>query len=93
MGTGGKPRMAVFKSNQHIYCQIIDDEKGITLVAESDMKVDGTKKEKAYNVGKKLAEKAAKKQITEVVFDRGGFLFHGRVAELAKGAREGGLKF
>ena len=92
-GTRDLPRLAVFRSNSHIYAQLIDDSKGITLISESDVKVDGTKKEKAYNVGKKLAEKATKKKISMVVFDRGGFLYHGRVSELAKGAREGGLKF
>lgn len=92
-GTSARPRLAVFRSNTHVYAQLIDDSKGVTLIAESDVKVSGTKKEKAYNVGKKLAEKAAKKKISEVVFDRGGFLYHGRVSELAKGAREGGLKF
>ncbi len=92
-GTAEKPRLAVFRSNQHIYVQIIDDEKSLTLVSASDASEKGTKKEKAYSVGKKLAEKAAKKKITQVVFDRGGFLYHGRIAELARGAREGGLKF
>ena len=92
-GTKNKPRLAVFRSSTHIYAQIIDDSKNVTLLSESDTKVTGTKKEKAYSVGKKLAEKAAKKKISQVVFDRGGFLYHGRVSELAKGAREGGLKF
>lgn len=93
VGTTKRPRLAVFRSNTHIYAQIIDDSKGVTLLSESDVKVSGTKKEKAYNVGKILAQKASKKKITQVVFDRGGFLFHGRVSEVAKGAREGGLKF
>lgn len=93
LGTSMRPRLAVFKSNKHIYAQIVDDSSGVTLVSESDAKVSGTKKEKAYNVGKKLAQKCAKKKITTVVFDRGGFLYHGRVSEVAKGAREGGLRF
>lgn len=93
MGTKESPRLAVFRSNKHIYAQIVDDSKGVTLIAESDVKISGTKKEKAYNVGKKLAQKALKKKISQVVFDRGGFLYHGRVEEVAKGAREGGLKF
>lgn len=96
MGTVEKPRLAVFRSNQHIYAQIIDDLQGKTLVAESDIKLEKKKYpkvESAYEVGKKLAEKAIKKGISEVVFDRGGFLYHGRVEKLALGAREGGLKF
>lgn len=93
MGTQDKPRLAVFRSSQHIYAQIIDDLKSQTLVSESDLKLKGSKKEKAFEVGKKLAEKALKLKINTVVFDRGGFLYHGRVEELAKGAREGGLKF
>lgn len=92
-GTKECPRLAVFRSNQHIYAQIIDDTTHKTLVSASDVKIIGKKKEKAYNVGKTLAQKAIKKNITEVVFDRGGFLYHGRVEELARGAREGGLKF
>lgn len=94
IGSTNRPRLAVFKSNQHIYVQIIDDSAGKTLAAESDIKLNkSTKKEKAYEVGKKIAEKAIKQKISEVVFDRGGFLYHGRIAEVARGAREGGLKF
>lgn len=92
-GTNMRPRLSVFRSNKHIYVQIIDDLKGVTLVAVSDILENGTKKEKAYNIGKKLAQKAIKKKISKVVFDRGGFLYHGRVLEVAKGAREGGLEF
>lgn len=94
--TGGsdRPRLAVFRSGKHIFAQIIDDAKGATILAESDMKIkQGTKSERAYTVGKKIAEKAVKGKIESVVFDRGGFLYHGRIAEVAKGAREGGLKF
>ncbi|MDP2671909.1 MAG: 50S ribosomal protein L18 [Candidatus Daviesbacteria bacterium] len=93
MGIKDCPRLAVFRSSQHIYAQIVDDSQGKTLVAGSDLKETGTKKEKALKVGKALAKKALNKKITRVVFDRGGFLYQGRVAELAKGAREGGLKF
>ena len=93
IGTKNRPRLAVFRSGKHIYTQIIDDSEGKTLVAVSDIKETGAKKERAYKVGKKLAEKATKRKIKSVVFDRGGFKFQGRVAELAKGAREGGLKF
>lgn len=94
-GTAERPRLAIFRSNQHIYAQIIDDKKGKTLVAASDMKLNkkGPKSELSYEVGKKLAEEALKKGIKTVVFDRGGFLYHGRVEKLATGAREGGLKF
>ena len=98
-GTSDRPRLSVFRSGKHIYAQIIDDSLGKTLVAESDLKLSAStalntkKSEKAYEVGKKLAERALKKKIKEVVFDRGGFLYHGRVEEVAKGAREGGLKF
>lgn len=87
-------RLSVFRSSQYIYAQIIDDVKGQTLVSTSDTKLKGhSKKERAYQVGLALAKKAAAKKIKEVVFDRGRFLYHGRVAELARGAREGGLKF
>lgn len=94
IGTKDKPRLAVFRSGQHIYAQIINDSESKTLVAESDFKLDKMQKsKKAYEVGKKLAERALKIKIKKVVFDRGGFLYHGRVAELGKGAREGGLEF
>lgn len=93
-GDMDRPRVAVFKSGQHIYAQIIDDLKGKTLVAESDLKVkEGTKKEKALKVGETLAGKAIKAKITKVVFDRGGFAYHGRIASLAEGLRKGGLQF
>lgn len=98
-GTKECPRLAVFRSNKHIFAQIIDDSMGKTLVSVSDNKMDKvsgaqlSKSKKAYEIGKKLAEKALKFKIKEVVFDRGGFLYHGRIAELAKGAREGGLQF
>ena len=93
-GTSNRPRLAVFRSSSHIFAQIIDDSMGKTLVAASDLKLTkGTKSERAFEVGKKLAEKAIKHKIKNVLFDRGGFLYHGRVAELARGAREGGLIF
>lgn len=92
-GTTTRPRLSVFRSSKHIYAQLIDDSEGKTLVAISDIKGVGTKKEKAYKVGKDLAEKAIKIKIKTVVFDRGGFKYQGRIAELARGAREGGLKF
>lgn len=92
-------RLAVFRSNKHIYAQIIDDEKGHTLVAanEKDLKLKKeeklTKTQKAKMVGKILAEKAKRKKITNVWFDRRAYKYHGRVKALAEGAREGGLKF
>lgn len=94
MGTKEQPRLAVFRSGQHIYAQIINDQENKTLVAESDLEMDKLQKsQRAYEVGKKLAAKAVKAKIKKVVFDRGGFLYHGRVTELGKGAREGGLEF
>lgn len=95
-GTTERPRLAVYRSTNHISAQIIDDVKGVTLVAASTYEKQfetGGNKEAAKNVGKLIAERAADKGITEVVFDRGGYLYHGRVSELAEGAREGGLKF
>lgn len=97
-GTLSRPRMSVFRSNKEIYVQLIDDYAGHTLVsASSRMKelaqVVGTKTDKAKLVGKKIAELALQKGITEVVFDRNGYKYHGRVKALAEGAREGGLKF
>lgn len=94
-GTTERLRLAVFRSSQHIYAQIIDDSSGKTLVSESDLRLakNGTKKDAAFEVGKNLAQKAAKKGIKTVVFDRGGFLYHGRIEKLAAGAREGGLVF
>jgi large subunit ribosomal protein L18 len=94
-GTAARPRLAVFRANQHIYAQLIDDVTGKTLAAASsiELKRTGKKSESATEVGKKIAEKALAKDITAVVFDRGGFAYHGRVKALAEGAREGGLKF
>jgi len=96
-GTAARPRLAVYRSNAHISAQIIDDVAGVTLVSASTLEKDfdgiGSNKAAARTVGKNIAERAAAKGITEVVFDRGGYLYHGRVSELAEGAREGGLKF
>ena len=98
VGTATKPRLAVFRSNNEIYAQIIDDTEGKTLVAASSRdkditKASGNKTEKAAMVGKAIAEKALKAGIENISFDRGGYLYHGRVKSLADGAREGGLKF
>ena len=96
-GTAERPRLAVYRSNAHISAQIIDDVAGVTLVSASthEKEFEGNcgNKAAAKRVGERLAERAAAKGITEVVFDRGGYLYHGRVSELAEGAREGGLKF
>lgn len=93
IGTDDCPRLSVFKSNKRIFAQLINDVAGKTLVTAGDFGTAGTKLERAYEVGKKIATLAAKKKIAKVVFDRGGFLYHGRIAKLAQGAREGGLKF
>lgn len=94
IGTKERPRLSVFRSSKHIYAQIIDDKAGRTLTSASDIKMaKEPKRKKAYEVGKQLAEKTLKIKIKKVVFDRGGFLYHGRVAEVSKGAREGGLEF
>ena len=96
-GTPVCPRLNVFRSEANIYAQIIDDTKGLTLAAasslEKDFECDGTKTDAARKVGEILAERAKAKGIETVVFDRGGYLYHGRVQALAEGAREGGLQF
>ncbi len=94
-GTDTKPRLSVFRSNKTIYAQLIDDAKGTTIAFASSatIKETITKVEASSIVGKTIAEKAIAAGITEVVFDRGGYLYHGRVKSLAEGAREGGLKF
>ena len=96
-GTSTMPRLSVFRSNKDIYAQIIDDVNGNTLVSASSNNKDFDKFENkvlaALEVGKTIAKKASKKGITLVKFDRGGYLYHGRVKSLADGAREGGLKF
>lgn len=116
-GTVQRPRLSVFRSNKHIYAQLVNDEKGNVLVSAKDtdlkketkakekktspVKAVGTKKEKSktgkvaisYNIGKLIAERALKKKIEKIVFDRGGFSYHGRIKAVAEGARDGGLKF
>ena len=96
-GTAERPRLNVYRSLNHIYAQVIDDVKGATIAAasstEKDFGMTGGNKEAARKVGELIAKRAAEKGITEVVFDRGGYVYHGRVKELAEGAREGGLKF
>ena len=91
---GARPRLSVFRSNKFIYAQIIDDTKGVTLAAANDVKVEkGTKLERAQLVGKNIAAAAQAKKITEVVFDRNGFKYTGRIKLVADAAREAGLKF
>lgn len=97
-GSAERPRLSVFRSNKDIYAQLIDDTNGVTLAAassaESELKSQKVNKvDMARLVGKKIAEKAAAAGITTVTFDRGGYLYHGRVKSLAEGARESGLKF
>ena len=107
-GSGDRPRLSVFRSLKHIYGQLIDDYSGLTVVAANDFSVNkiksgkedkkntpavGAKVEIAFKVGKSLAEEAKKKGISRVVFDRGGFAYHGRVKAFAEGARAGGLEF
>ena len=96
-GTAERPRLNVFRSLNHIYAQLIDDVNAVTLVAASSVEKgfegNGSNVEGAKTVGKMIAEKALAAGIKEVVFDRGGYLYHGRVAVLAEGAREGGLEF
>lgn len=96
-GTPEMPRLNVFRSEANIYAQIIDDVNGVTLCSASTMDKDfegnGGNKEAAKKVGAAIAKRAADKGIAEVVFDRGGYIYHGRVKELAEAAREGGLKF
>ena len=96
-GTPERPRLAVYRSNAHISAQVIDDVNGVTLASASTYEKDfggiGSNKAAARKVGAALAERALAKGISSVVFDRGGYIYHGRVSELAEGAREGGLKF
>jgi large subunit ribosomal protein L18 len=99
-GTAERPRLAVFRSSAHIYAQLIDDSRNHTLAAASDLEADfksatqgKTKTERAKEVGKVIAERAKVLGVNEVVFDRGGFRYHGRVAAVAEGAREAGLQF
>ena len=96
-GTPERPRLAVYRSNANISAQIIDDVNGVTLVSantyEAVFEGNGSNKEAARKIGNTIAKRALEKGITTVVFDRGGYIYHGRVSELAEGAREGGLKF
>lgn len=97
---GGKPRLSVFRSSQQIYAQVIDDARGVTLASASTLEKDnrsqlktGANIDAAKTIGKQVAERALKAGVEEVIFDRGSYIFHGRVKALAEAAREGGLKF
>jgi large subunit ribosomal protein L18 len=97
---GGRPRLSVFRSSEQIYAQVIDDEKGVTLAAASTLEKTlreelktGANIEAARRVGKEIAERAKKAGVAKVVFDRGAYMYHGRIKALAEGAREGGLEF
>jgi large subunit ribosomal protein L18 len=98
-GTAARPRLNVYRSSKHIYAQIVDDDKGHTLASASSLSKEleglktGANRAAARAVGKLIAQKATAKNVTKVVFDRGGYVYHGRIKELAEGAREGGLKF
>lgn len=96
-GSGDRPRLSVFRSNKEIYCQLIDDLTGKTLAAasssEKELQSAGNKTERAKSVGQLIGERAQALNIESVVFDRGGYIYHGRVKALAEGAREKGLKF
>lgn len=95
-GTESRPRLVVFRSNQHLYAQLIDDVEGVTLAASSTQVLgEGLKanKDSATKVGKDIATKALEKKIESVIFDRNGYIYHGKIKAIADGAREGGLKF
>ncbi len=97
-GTGGRPRLAIFRSLNHIYAQVIDDERGVTLCSASTVEKtakigNGGNVGAAKEIGRLIAERAKEKGITSVVFDRGGYIYHGRVRSLAEAAREAGLQF
>lgn len=93
-GTAKSPRLSVFRSNQYVYAQLIDDDKGKIIISLNDCKIKkGTKTEKAKEIGQLIAKEALAQKINKVVFDRGGYKYHGRIKAVAEGAREGGLKF
>ncbi len=93
-GTENRPRLAVFRSNKALYGQLINDESGLTMMSvRTDLSAKKSPKEKAFDAGKRIAEEAKSKKITQVVFDRGGFLYMGAIESFADGAREGGMSF
>ncbi len=92
-GTSERPRLVVFRSDKHIYAQLVDDNAQRTIMTVTDNGIEGKKVEKSFEVGKKVASLAKERGVTSIVFDRGGYLYHGRVKAVADGAREGGLEF
>ncbi len=92
-GTGERPRLVIYRSLKHIYAQLVDDVSQRTLMTVTDSGLEGKKVEKSAEVGKRIAQKAKEAGVTRVVFDRGGYKYHGRVKAVADGAREGGLEF
>lgn len=92
-GTTGRPRLVVFRSLKHIAAQLVDDQQRRTILAVSDQGIEGTKTQRATEVGKRIAARAKESGVSKVVFDRAGYRYHGRVKALADGAREGGLEF
>jgi len=92
-GTADRPRLVIFRSLKHIYAQLVDDNAQKTILTVTDKDCSGKKVEKSFEVGKKIAAQAKDAGLTKVVFDRGGYLYHGRVKAVADGAREGGLEF
>ena len=92
-GTAERPRLVVFRSLKHIYAQLVDDVTQRTLMTVTDNELNGKNVEKSFEVGKKIAARAKEAGVTKIVFDRGGYLYHGRVKAVADGAREGGLEF
>ena len=92
-GTAERPRLVVFRSDKHIYAQLVDDNAQRTIMTVTDSGIEGKKVEKSFEVGKKVASLAKERGVTSIVFDRGGYLYHGRVKAVADGAREGGLEF
>ena len=93
VGSADRPRLVVYRSLKHIYAQLVDDDKQHTLMTVTDAGFEGKKTAKSTEVGKRIAEKAKEAGVTRVVFDRGGYKYHGRVKAVADGAREGGLEF
>lgn len=96
IGSADRPRLCIFRSSKHVYAQVIDDATGLTLVSASTLDTDGVKganKDACAAIGKEVAKRAVAKNIKQVVFDRNGYLYHGRVKSLADAAREGGLEF
>jgi len=92
-GTGDRPRLVIYRSLKHIYAQLVDDVAQRTLMTVTDSGLEGKKTERSAEVGKRIAQKAKEAGVTKVVFDRGGYKYHGRVKAVADGAREGGLEF